>query len=107
MSNKKDLWEKERLALKKIQMHFTFTAHASKLLKIDAVNEHMSTTNYLRKQIGLSFVQDQRDRIGVSLSADDFETLAKRYEVEPNDREAIKRSVITEINLFYNNKESD
>ena len=106
MPTKIDPWVSERKALKKIQMHFTFTAHASKLLKIDAVNEKMSTTNYLRKLIGLTFVQDARDRIGISLSAEDFEILAERYEVDASDRDAIKRKVTASINLLYNNKDA-
>ncbi|WP_086932367.1 hypothetical protein [Agarilytica rhodophyticola] len=101
-----DLWANERKALKKIQMHFTFTAHASRLLKIDAVNERMSTTNYLRKLLGLTFAQDTRDRIGISLSEDDFAHLAQRYEVDVNDKDAIKRKVTASINLLYNNKDT-
>lgn len=104
MSIKKDPWAGERATLKKIQVHFTFTAHASRLLKLDAVNEHMSTTNYLRKLLGLSFAQDTRDRIGISLSPDDFDALADRYGVDVDDRESIKQKITSSINSLYDEK---
>lgn len=97
----KGKWEAERTALKKVQVHFTFTAYATKCLKHDAVDQDITPSNLVRKIVGLSFDASIRQRIGLSLTEQDFSLLSHRYGVSESDKAEIKRRVTEEVNLHY------
>jgi hypothetical protein len=97
-------WEAERRALKKVQVHFSFTAYATRRLKYEAVEEDMTPSNLVRKLVGLSFEPRPRQRIGLSLTDEDFKILSTRYGVAESDKVEIKRRVTEEINLYYHDK---
>ena len=97
----KDKWDAERKALKKIQIHFTFTAYATRCLKHEAVDRDMTPSNLVRKIVGLSFDESTRQRIGLSLTDEDFVELARRYGVAETDKAEIKRRITEEVNLHY------
>jgi hypothetical protein len=97
-------WDAERRALKKVQVHFSFTAYATRRLKYEAVNEDMTPSNLVRKLVGLSFEPSTRQRIGLSLTDEDFKILSTRYGVAESDKVEIKRRITEEVNLHYHDK---
>jgi hypothetical protein len=97
-------WDAERRALKKVQVHFSFTAYATRRLKYEAVDEDMTPSNLVRKLVGLSFEPSPRLRIGLSLTNEDFKILSTRYGVTESDKVEIKRRVTEEVNLHYHDK---
>ena len=94
-------WLEQQQALKRVQLHFTFTAHARKRLQHDAIDVDLTPSNYIRKLIGLPYVKTTRPRIGLSFSEQDFVHLSQRYAIDPDNREALKRKVTEEINRRY------
>lgn len=96
-----DKWGAERSALQKVQVHFTFTAYATRCLKHEAVDREMTPSNLVRKIVGLPFDGSARQRIGLSLTDRDFSRLSTRYGVAESDRAEIKRRVTEEVNMHY------
>lgn len=100
-------WSEEKHALKKIQMHFIFKAQLNKRIRYDGVDENLNPSDVIRKITGLSYRRIQRPRIGLSFNREDLNCLALRYDMDVSDEKGIKRRVLEEVNLYYQEKERD
>ncbi|PCK10056.1 MAG: hypothetical protein COA42_00190 [Alteromonadaceae bacterium] len=94
-------WAKEAAQLKKLQVNFSFVPQVDRALRHEAVDLDMTPSNLLREKLGLTSSKTVRQRLGVSLDEGDFHCLAERYELDPNDRNAIKRRATEEIQKQY------
>ncbi|HHJ20165.1 MAG TPA: hypothetical protein ENJ84_10160 [Gammaproteobacteria bacterium] len=102
-----DRWAREKAALKKVQLHFDFRQKILRLIRYDAADANLNTSDMVRKIVGLPYKKIQRTRLGLSFNADDFGYLAKRYGLELKDEKEIRRRVIEEINQHYQQQEDE
>lgn len=66
-----------------------------------AFHNDLSTSDQIRQLLSLpTATRPKRPRLTVSLSASDYEVLATRYGVAPDDRLAIKEKVTAELIAF-------
>jgi len=100
-SSANNRWAKEKSALKKLQMHFTFQQDILRKIRHDAADASIVPSDIVRKIIGLTYVKVQRPRIGLSFNKDELAQLAQHYNLDVADEAAIKRQVIEEVNRFY------
>jgi hypothetical protein len=94
-------WEKQREALKKIQITFELMQSVDREIRIEAAETGESPSNVIRKVLGLDVNPPVRPRLGVSLSEDEILGLAKRYNVDPSDRKNLVRRATEAIQLHY------
>ena len=96
-STAKDKWAAEKVALKKIQVHFELQQSLLHDVRVRSAKQDMNSSDYVRRVIGLSYAKIQRPRISLSFSPEDFEFLSKRYGVAVDDRQELKRRVQIEL----------
>ena len=97
-------WSNEKVALKKIQIHFTFQQRVLASIRYDATDENINPSDIVRKIVGLPYKKIQRARIGLTFNDNDLEYLAEHYNLEKADDKEIKRRVMEEINIHYHKK---
>lgn len=95
--NTSDRWAAEKVALKKIQVHFELQQSFLHDVRVRSAKQDMNSSDYVRRVIGLSYAKIQRPRISLSFSQHDFEFLSKRYGVDVDDRQELKRRVQEEL----------
>lgn len=100
--NKK--WKKQHEQLKKVQLLFSFADKVDKSIRKDAIEDNTTPSNILRNLIGLETGKAIRPRLGVSFSEDDFVFLAKKYDIDINDRKQLIQGVTTEVLDYYAKK---
>ncbi|MCY3623959.1 MAG: hypothetical protein OXH68_19895 [Gammaproteobacteria bacterium] len=93
-------FQAERRALKKIQVHFEFQQSLMHDIRVAAAQENLSPSDFVRSLVGLSHAEIQRPRISLSFSNTDLETLAARYDQQPEARQ-LKRHVIEEVRRHF------
>lgn len=94
-------WEKQNKTVKATQVAFELEQKIAKQIQQMAASEGLATSSQIRKLVGLSYSPPKRPRLTVSLSADDYEELGKKYDIDPDDNLQIKRKIIEElINIF-------
>jgi len=98
-------WNKERAALKKMQIHFEFQQEVMRQIRIDAADARLNPSDVVRKILELSYSKVQRPRLGLSFSQDELDLLTKRYDLTEVDERLIKQKVIAEVNDRYQAKE--
>ena len=96
-TDKPDLWQNESKAIKATQVAFDISTEAQKNLKLMAVHNDLSPSDQMRKILGLPCKKPVRPRLTISLSDNDYEILAKQYQVNPEDKLAIKEMAAKEI----------
>lgn len=84
-------------ALKAIQVAMDLESRTAKSIKIQAVLEDLTPQDYMRKILGLSYKSPKRPRLSVSLSEEDYQILAKKYQLDGKDHLAIKKALISEL----------
>ncbi|MFC1749025.1 hypothetical protein ACFL2V_09495 [Pseudomonadota bacterium] len=94
---KKATWKKQEKAIKATQIAFELEQQVAAHIQQMAVKEGLTSSNQIRKLIGLSYSPPKRPRLTVSLSPDDYEMLGKKYKTDPSDTLAIKRKIMEEL----------
>jgi len=104
MANKHDdKWSDEKLALKKIQMHFSFKEQLNRRIRYEAVEQNINPSDVIRNIVGLAYQRIQRPRIGLSFTQNDLKYLSLRYNLSAPDEKEIKQRVMDEVKLYYHN----
>lgn len=94
----KQKWEKEKAAATAIQIAFDLGVDTQTLIKKKALDEHLNTSDLIRKVLGLQYKSKPvRPRLTLSLSDEEFAVLAGQYGVDPNDRLKIKELAAEEL----------
>jgi len=96
-SKQPEHWKKESKAVKATQVAFDISTEAQKQLKLKAIYNDLSPSDQMRKILGLPSKKPVRPRLTISLSAEDYELLAKNYNLDPEDKLAIKEQAAKEI----------
>ena len=91
------MWENEKKAIKATQVAFDISTEAQKKLKLMATHNDLSPSDQMRQILGLARKKPVRPRLTISLTADDYEVLAKLYGLDVSDKLAIKERAAKEI----------
>jgi len=94
-------WKTSDRQIKKMQLAFEFEDLVEKQLKQDALDSGISPSSQLRKILNLHYDPPLKPRLTISLSAEDREVLAKRYDIDPNDRAYIRLGISREVEAYY------
>lgn len=94
---KPDLWRSETKAIKATQVAFDISTEAQKKLKLMAIHNDLSPSEQMRNILGLPSKKPVRPRLTISLSPDDYEMLAQQYQLDPEDKLAIKEQAAKAI----------
>ena len=95
--SKPELWENEKKAVKATQVAFDISTEAQKKLKLMASQNGLSPSDQMREILGLPRKKPVRPRLTISLTAKDYEILANIYNLDPEDKLAIKEQAAKEI----------
>lgn len=84
-------WEKEKKAVRATQVAFDVGEKVQQAIRREAVNHNLAPSDCIRTILGLKTThKPKRLRLSVSLTESDFEVLAARFDLDPEDRLAIK-----------------
>lgn len=100
MSELPNKWKKSEKSLRAVQLVFEFSRTVSEYIRNQAHAQGISPSDQIRSIIGLQVKKPQRPRLTVSLSENDYETLAKRYNTSPEDKGAIRDEIVKELLSF-------
>lgn len=90
-------WEKSTKSIRAVQVIFELEQQESRALRIKAIEKNLSPSDYIREMIGLPRKKPIRPRLSVSLSEDDYEILADRYKLNPNEKDKIRAKIKQEL----------
>ncbi|MDM8545334.1 hypothetical protein [Candidatus Venteria ishoeyi] len=106
MTDLPNKWKKSEKSLRAVQLAFEFNQHISDSIRTAASRHGLSPSDQIREVIGLKAKKPLRPRLTVSLSAQDYEHLGKRYGLSPDDKAGI-RSAISEELIHFSQIEND
>ncbi|MCK5830052.1 MAG: hypothetical protein KAH20_07080 [Methylococcales bacterium] len=90
-------WEKSNKNIRAVQVVFELEQPESQALRIKAIEKGLSPSDYIRDIIGLPRKKPVRPRLSVSLSEEDYEILAKRYHLKPDEKRLIRETIKQEL----------
>lgn len=94
-------WQGSDEALRAVQVAFDVEEAVLEAVRTAAFKQHVSTSDQIRQVLGLATTaKPKRPRLTVSLSAADYEFLAKRYGLAADDRLAIKERATRDLIAF-------
>lgn len=98
---KPERWRGSDAAIRAVQVAFDVENAVLEAVRRAAFDNNLSTPDQIRKLLGLTVARrPKRPRLTVSLTPADYELLAKRYQLAPEDRLAIKERVTDELIAF-------
>jgi len=91
-------WTKSDKSIRAVQVIFELEQAQSRTLRIQAIEQDLSPSDYIRDIVGLPRKKPVRPRLSISLSSEDYIILAERYNLAPEQkteiRERIKKDLI-------------
>ncbi len=90
-------WTKSDKSIRAVQVIFELEQVQSRTLRIKAIEKDLSPSDYIRDIIGLPRKKPVRPRLSISLSEDDYKTLAKRYRLNPDEKNKIRECIKDEL----------
>jgi hypothetical protein len=94
-------WASSVPAIKAVQVAFDVSESVLESVRRAAFENSLSTSDQVRVVLGLSVVrQAKRPRLTISLNADDYIVLGKRFGLKSSDHLAIKEKVIATLVEF-------
>jgi len=94
-------WQRSDEALRAVQVAFDVERTVLDAVRTAAFENDLSTSDQIRQLLDLpTSMRPKRPRLTVSLTAEDYEVLASRYQVQADDRLAIKERVTEELIRF-------
>ena len=101
MAGGKKTWEKQKAAVRKIQLAFDLSVHVQKQIKRAALEEDLSPSDKVREILDLDVVSKKvRERITFSLTDEELIILAKRYGIDSDKRTELRRRIAEELVQF-------
>lgn len=97
-------WNKNKAAVKAIQVAFELEKEVTQSIKLCAVENDLTPSAQIRKTLGLGFTPPKRPRLTASFSEDDYAFLGEKYGIDPKDIWAIKREIIKELASCYHHE---
>ncbi len=90
-------WKKSDKSIRAVQVVFELEQAVSKDLRIKAIEKDMSPSDYIRALIGLPSKKPVRPRLSVSLNEQDYQILAERYKLSPEQKSEIRARIKQEL----------
>ena len=90
-------WSKSDKSLRAVQVIFELGLEQSRTLRINAIEQDLSPSDYIREIIGLPRKKPIRPRLSISLSNEDYQILADRYELTADKKEQIREKIKEEL----------
>jgi len=91
-------WKVSDEALKAVQVAFDVELTVMEAVRSAAFHNEVSPSDQIRRLLQLPTAErPKRPRLTVTLSADDYALLGKRYGLDPDDRLRIKEQVTAEL----------
>ncbi len=90
-------WEKSSKSIRAVQVIFELEQSESQALRIKAIEKGLSPSDYIRDIIGLPLKKPIRPRLSISLSAEDYGILAKRYHLKQDQKDLIRAQIKQEL----------
>lgn len=85
-------WEKEKIAVRATQVAFDVGEKVQQAIRLEAVDKNLTPSDCVRQILGLkTSPKPKRLRLSVSLSEADFTELAKRFDLDVDDKLTIKQ----------------
>ncbi|WP_018690803.1 hypothetical protein [Algicola sagamiensis] len=106
MVTKTEKWEKQEKAIRATQLAFDLSANVQKTIKKVAIDEDLTPSDMIRQILGLEVKSKKtRQRLSFYLNDDELAELAQKFEIEKEDKRAIKQRVAEKL-IQYAAKES-
>jgi hypothetical protein len=94
MAGGKGTWEKQRAALRKIQMAFDLSGAVQKSIKREALEADLSPSDMVRRILGLEVASRKiRERISFSLTDEEMAVLAQRFGLDLEKRADLRKQI--------------
>jgi len=94
-------WQGSTKAIKATQVAFDMDEKIQYEIRHKALEEGVSPSDQIRDILGLPCSRrPKRPRLTVSLSADDYQLLATKYNLSPDQQLEIKKIVVEELTQF-------
>lgn len=90
-------WQKSNQSIRAVQLAFEFSKTVADTLRNHAHSQGLSPSDQIREIIGLETKKPKRPRLTVSLTPEDYQLLAQRYKVSPDDKSAIRKAIADEL----------
>ncbi len=90
-------WTKSDKSIRAVQVIFELEQAQSRTLRIKAIEKNLSPSDYIRDIIGLPRKKPIRPRLSISLSEEDYQTLAKRYRLKADEKNKIRECIKGEL----------
>lgn len=90
-------WKKSDKNIKAVQVIFELEQVQSRALRIHAIEQDLSPSDYIRDIVGLPRKKPVRPRLSISLSQDDYEVLAHRYKLDSMAKADIRKCMKEEL----------
>lgn len=99
-------WQQSLQAVRAVQVAFDVSEAVLEAVRVAAFEASLSTSDQLRAILGLPIIRKaQRPRLTISLSAEDYVMLSKRYGLPGDDHLAIKECVIVDLTQFAGSRQ--
>ncbi|QYJ86802.1 hypothetical protein K0I73_03375 [Shewanella mesophila] len=99
-------WLQNQKAAKATQVAFDLDEKFQYSIRKAALDSGVSPSDQIRAILGLSVTKrPKRPRLTVSLSLDDYEKLAEKYQLDASEQLEIKRRVLDDLVHFVDGKE--
>ena len=97
-------WQGSEPALRAVQVAFDVEAAVMEAVRVAAFHANVSTSTQIRSVLDLPVAaRPKRPRLTVTLDGADYELLAQRYGLAPDDRLGIKEAATRELIAFVQN----
>lgn len=94
MTDKLAKWQRQEQAVRATQMAFDLSSEVQKTIKKQAIDEELTPSDMIRKILKLDVKSKKtRQRLSFNLSDEEITELALRFEVDSNDKRAVKQQV--------------
>lgn len=90
-------WARSDKSIRAVQVIFELEQAHSRALRIKAIERDLSPSDYIRNIVGLPRKKPIRPRLSISLSAEDYTVLAKRYKLKPDEKDKIREHMKEEL----------
>lgn len=103
-----DKWQKERQAVKAVQVAFDLGHEVSYLIRTEALQRGINPPDRIREILGLPVSPKPiRPRLSISLSEEDFAQLAAEFGIEVSDKLKIRQMAAEKLLAHLNHQETE
>jgi hypothetical protein len=107
-NDKSSKWLSSLKAIKAVQVAFDMDEKIQFEIRRKALEAGLSPSDQIRKILGLpTNKRPKRPRLTVSLSAEDYQLLGEKYQLDPREQLEIKRRLMDELIQFVQSETND